>query len=79
MSKFTIPCKGIVAYGEHDWRWEEMLTREPEEDEFLIELIATGVCHTDITGYGGIYPRVLGHEGSVKLHLHFSFSPRTGY
>ncbi|CZT45677.1 uncharacterized protein RSE6_06008 [Rhynchosporium secalis] len=24
----------------------------PEEDEFLIEVIATGVCHTDITGYG---------------------------
>ncbi|CZT00431.1 related to zinc-containing long-chain alcohol dehydrogenase [Rhynchosporium agropyri] len=24
----------------------------PEEDEFLIEVIATGVCDTDITGYG---------------------------
>ena len=68
-SKFTIPCKGIVAYGEHDWKWEDMYTREPEEDEFLVELIATGVCHTDITGYGGIYPRVLGHEGSSRNNI----------
>jgi len=44
-----------------------MLTREPQEDEFLIEMIATGVCHTDITGYGGIYPRVLGHEGAGRV------------
>jgi hypothetical protein len=66
MSKYTVPCKGIVAYSEHDWKWEDMLTREPEEDEFLVDMIATGVCHTDITGYGGIYPRVLGHEGKLS-------------
>jgi hypothetical protein len=65
MSQYTIPSKGIVAYSEHDWKFEDLLTREPLEDEFLIEVIATGVCHTDITGYGGIYPRVLGHEGTL--------------
>lgn len=59
-----MPCKGIVAYSQHDWKWEDMLTREPKDDEFLVEMIATGVCHTDISGYGGIYPRVLGHEGT---------------
>ncbi|KAF2226742.1 putative alcohol dehydrogenase [Elsinoe ampelina] len=67
MSQYTIPCKGIVAYSEHEWKWEELLTREPEADEFLVDLIATGVCHTDITGYGGIYPRVLGHEGAGRI------------
>lgn len=66
MVKYTVTCKGIVAYSQHDWKWEEMLTREPNEDEFLVEMIATGVCHTDISGYGGIYPRVLGHEGESK-------------
>jgi Zn-dependent alcohol dehydrogenase len=40
-----------------------MFTREPLEDDFMIEMIGTGVCHTDISGYGSIYPRVLGHEG----------------
>lgn len=67
MSQYTIPCKGIVAYSQDDWKWEDLLTRKPQEDEFLIEMIATGVCHTDISGYGGIYPRVLGHEGPYSL------------
>lgn len=63
-STYSVPCTGIVAYSEHEWKLEKLLTREPKEDEFLVEMIATGVCHTDISGYGGIYPRVLGHEGS---------------
>ncbi|OAA55133.1 Alcohol dehydrogenase superfamily, zinc-type [Cordyceps fumosorosea ARSEF 2679] len=66
-SPYTIKCSGIVAYGEQDWAWEELLTREPKEDEFLVEMIATGICHTDIAGYGGIYPRVLGHEGAGRV------------
>ena len=66
MPEYTIPCQGIVAYSEHEWKWEDMLTREPMEDEFLVEMIATGVCHTDLSGYGGIYPRVLGHEGVFR-------------
>ncbi|EME43121.1 hypothetical protein DOTSEDRAFT_45113 [Dothistroma septosporum NZE10] len=67
MSQYTVPCKGIVAYTEHDWKFEDLLTREPQEDEFLVEMIATGICHTDISGYGGIYPRVLGHEGAGRV------------
>ncbi|KAF2761891.1 putative alcohol dehydrogenase [Pseudovirgaria hyperparasitica] len=67
MSQYTVPCKGIVAYSEHDWKFEDLLTREPHEDEFMVEMIATGVCHTDISGYGGIYPRVLGHEGAGRI------------
>ncbi|KAF2851263.1 GroES-like protein [Plenodomus tracheiphilus IPT5] len=66
-SEYTIPAKGIVSYSQHDWQWEDLLTREPHEDEFLVEMIATGVCHTDISGYGGIYPRVLGHEGAGRI------------
>lgn len=62
-TKYTIPCKGIVAHDQNHWELTDLLTREPNEDEFLVEMIATGVCHTDISGYGGIYPRVLGHEG----------------
>lgn len=63
-SEYTIPTRAIVSYSQHDWRWEDLLTRAPREDEFLVEMIATGVCHTDISGYGGIYPRVYGHEGT---------------
>ncbi|KAF2163611.1 hypothetical protein M409DRAFT_68506 [Zasmidium cellare ATCC 36951] len=67
MAEYTVPCKGIVAYSQTEWKWEDLLTREPLEDEFMIEMIATGVCHTDISGYGGIYPRVLGHEGAGRV------------
>ncbi|KAI8939540.1 hypothetical protein NX059_003309 [Plenodomus lindquistii] len=66
-AEYTIPAKGIISYSQHNWQWEDLLTREPHEDEFLVEMIATGVCHTDITGYGGIYPRVLGHEGAGRI------------
>ena len=66
-TEYTIPCKGIVAYDEHDWKLENLLTREPLEDEFLVDMIATGVCHTDISGYGGIFPRVYGHEGAGRI------------
>jgi S-(hydroxymethyl)glutathione dehydrogenase / alcohol dehydrogenase len=41
----------------------------PKEDEVLIELKATGICHTDaytLSGQDpeGIFPAVLGHEGA---------------
>jgi len=51
---------------------EEVGLRQPGEGELLVEMVATGVCHTDAL-IGGIpagaapiafYPRVLGHEGS---------------
>ncbi|KAH3910467.1 hypothetical protein HBI56_203870 [Parastagonospora nodorum] len=66
-SEYTIPCKAIVASDQHTWTWTDLFTRPPKEDEFLVEMIATGVCHTDISGYGGIYPRVLGHEGAGRI------------
>jgi len=41
----------------------------PKAGEVLIELMATGICHTDADALGGldaarIFPRVLGHEGA---------------
>jgi hypothetical protein len=71
-SPYSIPCKAIVTSDQHTWTWTDLLTRPPLEDEFLVEMVATGVCHTDIFGYGGIYPRVLGHEGT-HMHIHSSF------
>lgn len=41
---------------------------EPREDEILVRIVASGVCHTDIVvrdqGYDVPQPVVLGHEGS---------------
>lgn len=54
------------------WRKEKVQIREPGEDELLVKIIASGVCHTDIAistfpeGVPGFqpYPKVMGHEGA---------------
>lgn len=46
---------------------EEIEIEEPKEDEVLIKIVASGICHTDaesIKGNGTPFPAVLGHEGS---------------
>lgn len=53
------------------WKMEKVTVRKPGEGELLVEMVASGVCHTDalIGGLPGgaapiaFYPRVLGHEG----------------
>ena len=41
---------------------------EPRDDEILVRLVATGVCHTDMAMRDQIFPVpqpiVLGHEGA---------------
>lgn len=67
--------KAIVCHDTHangGWKMEDVAVREPEEGELLVEMVASGVCHTDalvgdIPGGAApiaFYPRVLGHEGN---------------
>ncbi|OQO14448.1 hypothetical protein B0A48_01325 [Cryoendolithus antarcticus] len=68
-------AKAIVSHDTHangGWKLEDVTVRKPGDGELLVEMVATGVCHTDAL-IGGIpdgaspvafYPRVLGHEGS---------------
>ncbi|KAF9887945.1 hypothetical protein FE257_009467 [Aspergillus nanangensis] len=64
-------CRAIVAYQpsnkQPDFRLEDVSIRDIEPDECLVDIVATGVCHTDLgvaSRPDSIYPRVLGHEGS---------------
>jgi len=59
------------TYANKGWKLEDIKVREPQEGELLVEMVASGVCHTDVL-IGGLandgnpmamYPRVLGHEG----------------
>ena len=47
---------------------EDVDLAEPEENEVLVKIVASGVCHTDYSLASGqitlIHPVVLGHEGS---------------
>jgi Zn-dependent alcohol dehydrogenase len=64
MYEYTIPAKAIITYTDHDWRLQNVLCREPRDGELLVQIVASGICHTDQSNVGGIYPRVLGHEGA---------------
>ena len=67
MYEYTIPTRAIITYTDADWRYQSVLCREPGPHELLIQLVATGVCHTDIVNVGGVYSRILGHEGGGKV------------
>jgi aryl-alcohol dehydrogenase len=47
---------------------EEVELDEPRADEVLVRMVATGLCHTDLSARAGIVPfplpGVLGHEGA---------------
>ncbi|TKA80054.1 hypothetical protein B0A55_01770 [Friedmanniomyces simplex] len=56
-----------------NWTLEDILVPTTLKDgELLVELVATGICHTDIlvtsisprTGFPLKYPRIAGHEGA---------------
>lgn len=75
----TLTTKAIVAREpEHprtvNWSLEDVHVHSPGEDEVLVEMRASGICHTDIVlssvpdGTLGInYPKVVGHEGIYCL------------
>jgi D-arabinose 1-dehydrogenase-like Zn-dependent alcohol dehydrogenase len=67
--------EAIVARGplsEGNWAIENVTMRDLRDDEVLVEIVASGICHTDLhcgntpddKGVPAVfYPRVLGHEG----------------
>ena len=55
----------------------------PKAGEVLVEIMATGICHTDaytLDGLDseGLFPSILGHEGAGICLLYTSPSPRDG-
>lgn len=58
----------IVREKSGPFKIEKVTLDEPREDEVLVEVVATGVCHTDIVVRDQHYPvplpAVLGHEGA---------------
>lgn len=47
---------------------ENIKIEEPREDEIRVKMVATGICHTDLSVMAGYMPTplpvVLGHEGA---------------
>lgn len=74
----SFKSEALVARGpfsEGKWAVEPVMLRELRPDEVLVEMVASGICHTDIhcgntpadAGVPSVYyPRVLGHEGRFQ-------------
>lgn len=68
----AIVCRAPSG-GNRNWALDQVAIAPPADDEAIVELVASGICHTDlICGSAsdealslGLprYPRVLGHEG----------------
>jgi len=63
------------------WKMEDVEVRKPGSGELLVEMVASGICHTDALigdlpsdmSPVAFYPRVLGHEGTCRWCLPKSF------
>lgn len=76
MSAYPISTTAIISDvpkdGQLQWRKEKVQLRAPLDDEVLVRIIASGICHTDVAmtsmpeGTPGFtpYPKVVGHEGA---------------
>ncbi|MFI6569926.1 NAD(P)-dependent alcohol dehydrogenase [Nocardia fluminea] len=59
---------GVARAGADTFSWERVVLDDPGPGEVLVRLVATGVCHTDLSVLAGRLPTplpaVLGHEGA---------------
>jgi D-arabinose 1-dehydrogenase-like Zn-dependent alcohol dehydrogenase len=72
--------RALVSYGPHKsggWKVHPVTVRRLREKELLVEIVASGICQTDLhfagaeSGFGVHYPRVMGHEGMYHLQSVF--------
>jgi len=58
----------VVRFPDAPFEFEEVILAPPRADELLVRLVATGMCHTDLSAKAGELqtplPIVLGHEGA---------------
>lgn len=83
----TLQGKAIVTRGQlKDGKWaiEDIQVRSLKDNELLVEMVASGICHTDVVlgenaePIGG-YPKVMGHEGTEALKALKALRYRTKY
>lgn len=65
----TTSVRAAVLHGVGEpFRLEDLTLADPNPDEVLVKVVATGLCHTDlVVQHGhipGSFPSVLGHEGA---------------
>lgn len=80
-------ARAIVSYPPVEgrkWQLEDVTFKGVDDDELLVEMVATGICHTDLAvgslmQLAGPSPRVLGHEGLChQLYCHIMIAQWRG-
>lgn len=75
MESKALVSRGPLSQGK--WAIEGVRLRELQDDEVVVEIVASGICHTDLhcgdtpddKGVPAVYyPRVLGHEVSEHTY-----------
>lgn len=56
--------KAAITNGQGSFSIEEVLLGNPEHNEILVQIKASGVCHTDFDSMKWGRPLILGHEGA---------------
>jgi S-(hydroxymethyl)glutathione dehydrogenase / alcohol dehydrogenase len=60
----TTTARALVARRDHRYGLEDVVLGEPAGDEVLVEIRASGVCHTDLDLLMRGFDHVMGHEGA---------------
>lgn len=60
----STPAKAIVTNGDGDFSLQDVQLDDPQKGEVLIEIRASGVCHTDFDSMSWKRRMIMGHEGA---------------
>lgn len=64
----TTAIGAVTAAAEAPFELRDLIVDDPRDDEIVVRVVASGICHTDATAQnGGLpfpHPALLGHEGA---------------
>src|SRR6202050_5330485 len=60
-------AKALVTDGSGNFSLEEFEIDAPQGSEVLVEIAASGVCHTDLDSLNWKNTLILGHEGAGRV------------
>lgn len=59
-----VTSHALVTSGDARFSLEKVELGDPEDNEVLVEIRASGICHTDLDMLNRRFPHVMGHEGA---------------
>jgi len=60
----AITCKAAITDGNGNFKIEDIVVNDPQDDEVLVKIKAAGLCHTDHDSLSWGKQIIIGHEGA---------------